>query len=259
MGPINPAFTENEKLRVHFLDVGYADAILVEFPDGTNLLIDAGDKGTQDKVIRYLKNRNITKIDTAIITHPHANHFGGFLSLVNQIPIQRLFINGDTQAEEGYPELLKTFETKKIPVAVLRRGERLEPKLSGISLEILNPKTLGPDSNANSIALKLTYGKTSFLFLGDINEAVQKELAGLLGAQLHADCIQVPHHGVPVSETLAALFPAPFYVISTGPSRWGLPTLEEISRLKGKLFRTDEEGDIVFESNGKKITARKIS
>ena len=107
--------------------------------------------------------------------------------------------------------------------------------------------------NNNSIVLKLTYGKVSFLLPGDIGESVQKKLIHLFGNRLKADCVLVPHHGVPITQEFAHVFNPSVYVISTGPSKWQLPNPEKIKSLRGKVLRTDESGDIVIETEGKKM------
>jgi len=73
------SFAQDEgKLRIHFIDVGYGDAFFVEFPGGENLLIDGGDRKAAGHLLDYLKSLAVSKIDTLVITHPHANHYFNF-------------------------------------------------------------------------------------------------------------------------------------------------------------------------------------
>lgn len=67
------------ELKVHFIDVGQGDSALVQLPSGQSVLIDAGDGGAAGKVVRYLHDQDITKIDHLIATHPHENHIGGMI------------------------------------------------------------------------------------------------------------------------------------------------------------------------------------
>lgn len=79
-------------LRVHFIMVGYGDAILIELPGKKNVLIDAGTQKYAPALLDYLRSRNIFEIDTAILTHPHDNHFGGFVDLLGAFKINRFFL-----------------------------------------------------------------------------------------------------------------------------------------------------------------------
>ncbi len=246
---------ERTDLQVHFINAGYGDSILVALPGGNTLLIDAGSRNEAGKVAGYLKKLGVPKIDIAVITHPHGNHFGGFFRLIKEFPIGQAFINGHRSEEDGYPDLLQMLSDRHIPVSILARGHRIPDLPEGVSLEVLYPtgEDLGGDRNQNSIALKLTYGAVSILFTGDINEESQKDLVKIFGSKLHADCIQVPHHGLPISRTFVDHFKAPLYIISTGPSQWDLPLAEELERLPGKVLRTDREGDIVLRTDGRQL------
>ncbi len=111
----SPSGAGSGPLRIHFLDAGYGDATLIEFPDLTTMLIDAGDAAFASGLMDYLRKQRITAIDTAVLTHPHKNHFGGFGALSRQMPVRRVFTNGDPRAEEGYSEVLKVWRTRAFP------------------------------------------------------------------------------------------------------------------------------------------------
>lgn len=244
-------------LRVHFLDVGYADAIFVEFPDQTNMIIDAGDESSGDKVTAYLKKRNITRIDTVLITHPHQNHFGGLGAVMREIPIGRFFHNGDRHGEEGYPELLEELNRRRIPIGILRRGRGFDSLPAAVTIEVLHPADVEDDSNpnANSVVIYLRYGKTSILLMADIEEDQQAQLMRVYGATLKdVDCVKVPHHGGPLSDSFVYGFSDAAFIVSTGSNAWGLPREEDLRRLQGKIYRTDQDGTIVVETDGENMT-----
>ncbi len=240
-------------LRAHFLDVGYADAIFVEFPDQTNMIIDAGDESSGEKVTAYLKKRNITRIDTVLITHPHRNHFGGLGAVMREIPIGRFFHNGDRHGEEGYPELLEELNRRRIPIGILRRGREIDSLPDAVAMEVLHPIDVEEDSNpnANSIVIYLRYGKTSILLMADIEEDQQTQLMRVYGATLkNVGCVNVPHHGGPLSDSFIYGFSDTAFIISAGSNAWGLPREEDLRRLQGKIYRTDQDGTIVVETDG---------
>ena len=249
--------TSAQILRVHFLDVGYADAIFIEFPDQTNMIIDVGDESSGEKVTAYLKKRNITRIDTVLITHPHQNHFGGLGTLMREIPIGRFFHNGDRHGEEGYPELLEELNRRRIPIGILRRGREIDSLPAAVTMEVLHPADVEDDSNpnVNSVVTYLRYGKTSILLMADIEEYQQTQLIGIYGATLkNAGCVKVPHHGGPLSDSFIYGFSDTTFIISTGSNPWGLPREEDLRRLQGKIYRTDQDGTIVVETDGKNMT-----
>jgi len=144
-------YTQEDRLRLHFIDVGYGDAIFIQFPDSSTLMIDAGEKPYASQIVNYLQALNITKIDQAVITHPHKNHFEGFFDILKLIPIEQLFINGDHNAEEGYEMLLEAFRNKQIPIKELSRGMMIGDLPESVEIEVLHPDNLTSTANGNSI------------------------------------------------------------------------------------------------------------
>ncbi len=249
--------TSAQILRVHFLDVGYADAILVEFPDQTNMIIDAGNESSGEKLTAYLKKRNITKIETVIITHPHQNHFGGLRAVMREISIGRFFHNGDRHGEEGYLELLEELNRRRVPIGILRRGREIDSLPDAVTVEVLHPADVeeGRNPNANSVVTYLRYGKTSILLMADIEEDQQTQVIGVYGATLkNVGCVKIPHHGGPLSDSFIYGFSDTTFIISTGFNPWGLPREEDLRRLQGKIYRTDQDGTIVVETDGENMT-----
>jgi competence protein ComEC len=227
--------------------------MLVEFPDSTNMMIDAGDKLYALPLMNYLKSLNISKIDTAIITHPHVNHFQGFFNIAEILPIGRMFINGDDNAEEGYFELLEGLKQKQIPVEILRGGQTLDQMPLSVDAQILYPIDLKGSPNGNSIVLWLKYKEISILFTGDVEQKEQEELIAIYEEIKEADCIKVPHHGGPLSDAFTEAFVEKIFVISTGPNQWNWPQPDDFNRLQGEVLRTDVEGTVVLKSFGKTI------
>ena len=259
-----PTQADVRPLRAHFIDVGYADAILFEFPDATTMLIDAGDaqdsssrshrspEGEEPtgRLISYLKSHQIQKIDTVVITHPHRNHFGGLRKVAGRIPVARLFHNGDPNEEKGYAALLDYLKRKQVSIAVLRRGQTLEHLPDSVTVEVLNPPDLNDSPNDNALALWIKHGKVSLLLLADIGPARQDALLAAFPDIRQADCVQVPHHGGPLSDAFIEAFQGKTFIISTGPNRWGLPHEDQLRKLNGTVYRTDRDGTLVVESDG---------
>jgi len=245
-----------ERLRFHFIDVGYGDALLLEFPGAHYVMIDAGTKAFAPRLVNYLQSLNIHSIHTAVITHPHTNHFEGFFEILKSIKIDRLYINGDENSEEGYESLLAVFESKNIPIAILRRGNIIDGLTGTTQLEVWHPKQLSGTPNGNSIVLRLKHNDVSALFMADIDLNPQNELFDLYPSMQTADIIKVPHHGGPLSKILFQALTNKVFVVSTGPNQWGWAHDNELQSLNGEVYRTDVHGTIVLESNGSSVSVK---
>lgn len=251
IGPMSPdCYAQEGRLRIHFIDVGYGDAIFIQFPDSRTMMIDSGEKHHTLRLMSYLQSLDIQKIDQAVITHPHKNHFGGFFDILKSIPIDQLFINGDKNAEEGYEELLQMFRDRQIPIKKVSRGMTLNNFSESVNIEVLHPKDLSSNTNDNSIVLWLKYREISILFMADIGLAEQARLISLNQEIEQVNSIKVPHHGGPLSDEFIRLFTGKKFIISTGTNPWGLPREHDLQRLRGTIYRTDRQGTVVLESDG---------
>lgn len=246
-------YARQDLLRVHFIDVGYGDAVFIELPGSANMMIDAGGKPYAPRLINYLRASAVRAIDTAVITHPHKNHFEGFSAVVKHMPVGRAFVNGDENAEEGYAELLKAFRRRHVPIEILSRGQKLDGLPPAIEVEVLHPGLLSGSPNDNSIVLRLTYREVAVLFMADVGPEGQEEVIARHRDIDKADCIKVPHHGGPLSDGFLQTFIDKIFIISTGSNAWGWPREEDLKKIKGKIYRTDHHGTVVLETDGRVI------
>ncbi len=243
------------KLRVHFLNVGKADCIYISFGEN-NILIDAADKEENDNVVEYLKRQNVDKLNLVINSHAHRDHIGQMESVVNNFKVDE-FIMPDIPEEiiptyATYVSLLKALERNNVNVELAQVGRKIN--IDDMELEILAPCNDYDSINNTSVVVKLTYGTDSFLFTGDAekeseNDMIDREM------NLKSEVLKVGHHGSNTSTTQKFLNKVkPRYaVISVGPDRNKLPKDKVIKRLQSngiKIYRTDENGTIVFLSNG---------
>lgn len=246
---------EDSDLRIHFLDVGYGDSILIESAHGV-LLVDAGEKKYAQRLLDYLSDRRIHTIDVALITHPHKNHFEGFLPLLKKVKIRRLFINGDKAAEEGYEDVLSAFAQRNIPIQTLKAGVPIDAFSTDLSIEILHPGTLSSDPNGNSLVTWIKFKETYSLLTADISEQQANQLIATKPFIRKAHVVQIPHHGGSVAEPWTTFFDHPIFVISTGRNPWGIPDAADLKKLNGRVWRTDLDGTIVLESDGRSVRVR---
>jgi competence protein ComEC len=157
----------SENLTVHFIDVGQGDSELILF-NGKNVLIDAGDQDSGPRVTSYLRSHGITSLDLVVATHPHEDHIGGLITILNDIPIKQVLDSGQTHTAPSFDTYLSLIDQKGIPFAVAERGQTIDLDPS-LKIEILSPPAtlFAGDLNQNSVVLSVTYNKVSFLFIGD--------------------------------------------------------------------------------------------
>ncbi len=255
------------ELEVVFLDVGQGDAIYIGTPDGKHIMLDGGGRppylGDVEEVGRwvllpFLAERRISKLDMVIVSHPHEDHFGGFLAVLGEIPVGLLVINEEIPDNENYRRLLLLAEQNNIPREIVRRGDRLRLGANVSALVLAPPERLfrgtGSDTNNNSIVLHLTYGSSSMLLTGDAETAAVNDLL-LEGRELKSDILKVPHHGgrlLNLPFLLEAVSPQAA-VITVGSNPFGHPHPETLEALKKKeidVYLTDKHGAVIMRSDG---------
>jgi len=263
-------------LRATFLDVGQGDGALVDLPDGQALLIDGGglvgspvDTGTR-VIAPVLRDRRRTRLAAVVLSHPHPDHFTGLASGLGSVDVDAFWDSGQGEREGvrgGYATLLANMRAAHVPV--LRPDALCGARdLGGARVEVLAPcPGPSPDRgpNDNSIVVRVTYGRRSFLFVGDSEHEAEHDLLALGADRLHADVLKVGHHGSRTSSTAAFIAAvAPTYgVISVGVrNRFGHPhpsTLEVLRRANVHVYRTDADGAVTAWTDGTSVLVRSLA
>ncbi|HZG70379.1 MAG TPA: S-layer homology domain-containing protein [Chondromyces sp.] len=255
---LDDRFKPAKEMFAHFIDVGQGDAILIQTPNGKTILVDGGKRSAGEKVVAYLKKAGVSSIDVLVATHPDADHIGGLIDVLEQIPVKKVLDSGKAHTTETYYEFLSLIDSKNIPFEVPKTGQALaiDPSLK---VEVLNSGNRNSsDNNENSIVLKATYGGVSFLLTGDAGVDIEDEMMSKF--DLKSTILKAGHHGAKTSTSQAFVneVKPEVAILSYGKDNsYGHPTSEVVSRLKAagsKLYSTAESGDIVVRTDGKIYT-----
>ncbi len=251
------SFSEtNSTFTVHFIDVGQADAALI-LCDGASMLIDGGNAADSNLIYTYLKKWDITYLDVVVNTHPHEDHVGGLAGALHYADVGIAYAPVTTYDSKAFCNFTKALEQKNLSLTVPTVGDTFS--LGSAVVTVLGPITMTEEVNNTSIVLHITYGETSFLFMGDAEVAEEEELLAAKSLS-PVTVLKVGHHGASTSTSEAFLKSvSPMYaVISVGKGNtYGHPTQQTLTRLGDagiQVFRTDLQGDILCESDGKTVT-----
>ncbi|MFB5065996.1 MAG: MBL fold metallo-hydrolase [Candidatus Wallacebacter cryptica] len=246
------------QVQVDFLDVGQGDCILIRSHAGGLLLIDAGVQAMGTSVVvPYLQAEGIEEIDAVVMTHPHADHIGGLIPVLEQIPVKRIYSNYQVHTTQLYERLLLLIESLDIPFLLAEPGVKIE--IPGIdSIQVLHPsQPLGSDLNNNSIVVRMDVDGVGFLFTGDIEKTAEAQLLKEQ-ADLTADIIKVPHHGSNTSshqEFIDAVGPKIAVIQVKEGNSYDHPDAVVVQRYQAagaEVYRTDYHGTITVNvSNGR--------
>lgn len=252
----------SDKLIVTFLDVGQGDSIFIELPDNKIMLIDAGNPQDGDSIVNIIKNKGFNRVDFLFATHPHADHIGGMQSVVESLNIGTIYMPRVEHTTQTFLGLLTAIEQKGYKVKTAKVGVNII-NTQDLKLDIVAPNSdFYNDLNNYSAVIKLTYKDVTFLFCGDAERVSENEMIAS-GYDLSADVLKVGHHGSTSASSLSFLKQVnPKYaIISCGKDNsYGHPTddtLNHLSSLGIKIYRTDEVGTIAIRSDGTTYTIDK--
>lgn len=244
------------EVRVHFIDVGQGDCILIE-GGGEAVLIDAGENDKGDEVLGYLDSIGVDKIDLAAGTHPHSDHTGGMDTVLEGMPVGRLMLSDVPDSivptTRTYLDLLDAAERAGTEMFYGYPGD--QAAVCGGVLSVLGPVEDYEDLNNESLVIRFDYGESSFLFTGDQEADAEEDLLAS-GADVDADILKAGHHGSSTSSSaafLAAVSPEAAVIECGEGNEYGHPHLEVLERLEAasvNVYRTDLDGSVVVTTSG---------
>jgi len=264
------------QLVVTFLDVGQGDSIVIQGPSGRAVLVDGGgeveghltgyDIGAR-RVVPALRRLRLRGIDILLLSHPHEDHVGGLVAVLQNFPVGLVLDSGFVHPAPSYPRFLRLVEEKQVPYRLARRGQLLDLG-GGAAAVLLNPREplvigSGSDVHANSVVARLVYGAASVLLTGDI-EALTEAILLSEGTDLRSTVLKVAHHGSATSSTpvfLEAVAPR-VAVISVGAMNpFGHPhraTLDALHAVGAVVYRTDVHGAVTVSTDGTQLWVRTV-
>lgn len=250
---------ESTVLMLHFIDVGQADCILVEYGDFA-MLIDGGNREDSALVVSYLEQQGISQLNAVVCTHAHEDHVGGLPAVLAVYPTVAVYAPTNTYSSQIFDKFLYYTDQQGLSVTIPAPGDTIEAE--GLDIAFLGPVRSYADPNNTSLVIRLQYGQTTFLFTGDMETQAETDMLDYWGSDFdwHADLLKIGHHGSNTStgyRFLNEVMPT-YGVISVGEGNsYDHPHEEPLSRLAQAgviLFRTDELGHIIVASDGEEIT-----
>lgn len=239
---------QDNNLRVYCLDVGQGDSILITNNNKT-MLIDASTNEMGSRVVKYLNDLGIKKIDYLVGTHPHEDHIGGLDNVIKNFDIGTIYMPNVVATTKTYEEVIDAISAKKLKVTSPKTGDKFT--VGNVECEVMSIRNDKDDYNNCSIVIKIDFNNVSYLFTGDAEESVESSRKWP-----HIDVLKVGHHGSNTSSSknfLEQIKPE-VALISVGQGNtYGHPTqatLKRLSNIGAKIYRTDENGTILLIEKG---------
>jgi beta-lactamase superfamily II metal-dependent hydrolase len=252
--------------RIHFLDVGHGDTIILQFDNGRTYLVDYSETVGKILPMDYLSTLGVEELETVVVTHPHRDHFRGIHRLFEAIPIRQVWLSDPPRPTPSYQMFEHLLEMRQeIRVIFPRSGTSVAEGKDRIHV-LAPPDNLlrgtHADVNNASIVLRVRIThlqqdtSTSVILGADAEIASWQQILIAHGYNLQAHLLKISHHGSQHgtdSEALAAIRPQ-YSVVSVGSNSFGHPDLQTLELIQEhtseRVFRTDVDGICIFESDG---------
>lgn len=258
----------NDDLRIVMLDVGQGDSILITTPKGKNILLDGGGSTSEgdyyydvgSKVtVPALRKLGIWGIDTVIVSHVHEDHLEGLIKVAEEFNIKNILLPKAPFSSEKLERLIDISRKKGTNIFYVGAKDKLVLE-KDICLEVLFPidkliQGTSSDENNNSIVARLSYGRFSMMFTGDIEREAENILKDM---DISSTVLKVPHHGSSTSSSMEFInkISPKISLVSVGKNVYGHPSDEVLKNIKGAgslIYRTDIHGAIKIITNGEKL------
>ncbi len=268
------------RMSMTFLDVGQGDGMLISFPRGSLMLLDAGGRpsfharrgGEEEEeepfvedrmgiaeaaVMPFLWRQGIKRLDWIVASHGDNDHVEGFAEIVRCFEVGAA-LKGPSSGLHDFPSIFDhAVRDSNLTLRVVRRGDAIE--VDGVRIEVLSPfaglNEMRMSDNNGSLVLKLSFGNRRFLLTGDIEKDAEARLVAS-GTDLRADVLKVAHHGSRTSSSagfLERVKPQHAVISAANPSPFGHPHPEVLARLRetgASIWQTGLCGAITVSTDG---------
>ena len=252
-----------QTLSVEFFDVGKADAMLITTPDGVRILIDCGTNKGGKALAERFGEAGIDEIDTLIITHYDKDHVGGADKILESVAVRQVIMPVYDKESKQHTQFIEALEALEgittHPMEIQSDMTLQSPDGVELSVTSAHRSSYGADEeNDFSLAVRLTYGETKFLFAGDAETPRQLEL--LEEGDVACDVLKVPYHGRLVSASerfLTQASPKIAYITDAEEDPASEELVGILERLGAQVFTSREDGDVTVVSDGRTVSAMK--
>ena len=259
----NSKFTDvdfnNDDLNVLFMYVGQADSTLVKYKNKI-MLIDAGNNEDGKNIVKFLKDKRISKLDYIVGTHYDEDHIGGLDDIIENFDIGKFYLSNGGELGPNYYNLEKAAKKKNLAITIPKVGDKID--FGDVDMEVMAASKFdGKNDNNASIVIQAKYGSRKYLFMGDLEK--QEEAKRKWN---EVDVLKAGHHGSNTSSTqefLNQVKPKYVFVSAGKNNKYRLPNVKAIERIEktgAKIFRTDvNESSFWLTSNGNDIDIKEVS
>lgn len=263
--------TDPSAFSAYFIDIGQGDSILLA-KDGHYALVDAGEslEPSEHESLKAIKSRlntlGVKKLDFLLVTHQDYDHIGSAEQILKDYDVEVFYDNGVEHTSATYEKLMQYVLDNDINYTQIREGDIIKSPWENVTIDVLSPPQdliytgKSPDINENSIILKITYGKVSYLLTGDAGRKAEKYiLSEYYSSEINSDILKAGHHGSRESSTsdfLNAVSPDIIVISAGNGNDYGHPhtaALKRFVKYTDKIYRTDLDGDILAATDGTRI------
>lgn len=249
----------NEDFNVLFMYVGQADSTLIKYKNKT-MLIDAGNNEDGKNIVKFLKDKGISKLDYIVGTHYDEDHIGGLDDIIENFDIGKFYLSNGGELGPNYYNLEKAAKKKNLAITIPKVGDKID--FGDVDMEVMSASKFdGKNDNNASIVIQAKYGSRKYLFMGDLEK--QEEAKRKWN---EVDVLKAGHHGSNTSSTqefLNQVKPKYVFVSAGKNNKYRLPNvkaMERIEKMGAKIFRTDvNESSFWLTSNGNDIDIKEVS
>lgn len=251
-----------DELRVDFYDMGKADAMLITTPEGVRILIDCGTNKGGKALAERFKKEGVDAIDTLIITHYDKDHVGGADKVLESVPVRQVIMPVYAKESKQHTQFMETLasmpEVETLPMEIASDMRMESPDGVTLSITSAHESSYGADEeNDFSLAVRLTYGDTKFLFAGDAEAPRQLEL--LEEGDVACDVLKVPYHGRLVSTSerfLTEAHPQIAYITDDEEDPASEALISILESLGTQVYTSREDGSVTVVSDGQTVSVR---